>query len=89
MEHTLSNAADRLTILFLIAALGCLSVVLVGILAEVQCRHLAYQANTIRHRRVLSFFRLGRNIIARNEDANLTPAVLKIVRPFIEQASQI
>ena len=46
----------RFTVLLLIALLGSLVAWLVGKLTEEAGMHYQYQANSIKHRRVLSFF---------------------------------
>ena len=40
---------------------------LIGIAAEIKRLHLRFQANTIRHRRVLSLFQLGTLIISASD----------------------
>lgn len=65
-SHTTQRA--RWTILLLIAALAHLALWLVG-LATIQARHhYQYQANTTRHRLVLSAITLGRHVIQRGRD---------------------
>ena len=67
LRHVHCNSQYRLQVLFLIAALAMLAVLLVGRLAEGVGRHLQYQANTIRGRRVISFFVLGMMILVRED----------------------
>lgn len=67
LRHVHCNSACRLQVLFLIATLAMLAVLLVGRLAEAVGRHLQYQANTIRNRRVISLFVLGTMILARDD----------------------
>jgi hypothetical protein len=67
LRHVSCNSQHRLQVLFLIASLGMLAVLLVGRLAEGVGRHLQYQSNTIRTRRVISFFVLGKMILARED----------------------
>jgi Transposase DDE domain len=65
LHHARSKDPKRLAVLLLIASLAAVVVQLVG-RAAAQCglrRH--FQANTITHRRVLSFFVLGRNVLRR------------------------
>ncbi len=56
----------------MLVALASLVSMLVGIAAEKAGLHRRYQANTIRHRRVLSFVYLGREVI-RVGHANALP----------------
>ena len=65
LHHARSKSAKRLCVLLLIASLAAVVVQLVG-RAATRCglrRH--FQANTITHRPVLSFFVLGRNVLQR------------------------
>jgi len=64
LRHTRGYSAARLTILLLIAALGALVVILIGLAVEQRGRHRAYQANTVRSR-VLSLFVLGAKFLRR------------------------
>ena len=56
------NAA---AILLLLATLAGFVLTVMAIAAEKKQLHLRYQANTKRHRRVLSLFHLGKAILAR------------------------
>lgn len=67
-----SRSNARLEILLLIAALGSLAVLAAGAIAERYHHHLRYQANTVRSRRVLSWFALG-VLMLRRADPFLTP----------------
>ena len=69
-----SRTNARLEILLLIAALGSLAVLAAGAIAERKNHHLRYQANTIRCRRVLSWFALG-VLLLRARDPFLTPRI--------------
>lgn len=62
-----SRSNQRLEILLLISALGLLAVLAVGAIAEMANHHRHYQANTVRSRRVLSWFALGVLIIRRGD----------------------
>jgi hypothetical protein len=65
LRHAHSKDPKRLAVLLLIGSLAAVVVQLVG-RAAAQCglqRH--FQANTITHRRVLSLFVLGRNVLRR------------------------
>jgi hypothetical protein len=64
-RHAFTRSANRYAILLLLAALAGFVLTIIGIAAEKRDLHLLYQANTIRHRRVLSLFYLGKAILAR------------------------
>ena len=64
-SHARSRSAQRYSVLFLLAALAGLVLTFVGLAAEHAQLHHRYQANTIRKRRVLSLFHLGKTILAR------------------------
>ena len=64
-SHARSRSAQRYSVLFLLAALAGLVLTFVGLAAERAQLHHRYQANTIRNRRVLSLFHLGKTILAR------------------------
>jgi hypothetical protein len=66
-EDARSHSPKRLQVLLLLASIGTLALHLLGVAAEHRELHLRYQANTIRDRRVLSHFVLGKQIIARQE----------------------
>jgi hypothetical protein len=51
------------------AAIAMLALVVIGIQAEQAGLHRRFQANTVNHRRVLSYFFLGMRIIANEEYA--------------------
>jgi len=63
LRHVRSKSENRLEVLLFVAALANLVVVIVGMIAEEAKLHLKYQANTIKKRRVLSWFVLGKLII--------------------------
>ncbi|MDP7040354.1 MAG: IS4 family transposase [Myxococcota bacterium] len=63
--HARSRCAHRHAVLLLLAALAAWVLTVVGLAAEHSQLHLRYQANTIRRRRVLSLFHLGKTIVAR------------------------
>lgn len=77
LRHVQSKSRHRLQVLFLIAALGMLALLLIGRLAERVGRHRDYQGNTIRDRRVISFFVLGKMILARGDVSWLAQHELK------------
>lgn len=59
-----TRSAERFTVLVLIAVLAIFVVLLLGFAAENQGLHRGHQANTIKTRRVLSLFCLGKRILA-------------------------
>lgn len=67
LNHARCQSPKRMEVLLLIAALGLLATIVVGLLAESDSIHRSYQANTVRHR-VLSWFRLGCAIIRDHRD---------------------
>lgn len=76
LQHARFRSARRIDTLFLLIALAMLAVLLVGSAAEAANRHLSYQSNTIKTRRVLSWFVLGNCIIQRQDLHWLQPAAL-------------
>jgi hypothetical protein len=71
-EDARSRSCARMATLLLIAAMAMLALTLVGRCAEMLGIHLRYQANTTRHKRVLSLFVLGKLIVERGALAFLT-----------------
>jgi hypothetical protein len=67
MSHARTRSTDRANVLLLLASLGHLIAVLIGVAAEAAKLHLRYQANTVTKRRVLSFATLGRLVAASGE----------------------
>jgi len=64
LVHARTNSTARANVLLLLASLAHLFAVVLGIAAEAAQLDRRYQANTIRHRRVLSLAMLGRLIVA-------------------------
>ncbi len=62
-----ASTVERYLVLLLIASLGMLALTLIGQAAESKGWHLGYQANTIRSRRVLSLFFLGKTYVERQD----------------------
>ena len=60
--------AERYTVWFLISTLAYLVAWIIGFATEQAKLHYAFQANTYRHRRVLSFFYLGCRMIKKKKD---------------------
>ena len=63
---TRTTRIDRLNILLLIGALATLCLSWLGLLARAKQWHLHFQANTVRHRHVLSAPFLGKEVLNRN-----------------------
>lgn len=63
LEDVRSGSEARVSVLLLIASLATFAVTLAGFAAERLGLHLSYQANTLRSRRVLSLFTLGRLVL--------------------------
>jgi hypothetical protein len=70
-RYTGSRSAQRIAVLLLLAALGTLALTLVGRIGEMLGLHRGYQANTVRHRRVLSVFFLGTLLLDHLTDRRL------------------
>lgn len=62
-----SRSNARLEMLLLIAVIATVAVLAVGAIAEHTKHHFRYQANTTRHRRVLSWFTIGVLCFQRND----------------------
>lgn len=78
-EDSRSTTCQRLNVLLMIGALASMIVILIGWIAESRGRERDYQANTVRSRRVLSWFYLGMRVIQRGretlERANIVEAI--------------
>ena len=66
-RHARATTSFRYEVLLLIGSLGMVALMLIGQAAETTKRHLRYQANTIRKRRVLSLFFLGKALVQRRD----------------------
>jgi transposase len=62
-EHMMSYKPKRIQVLLLIAQIAAFIAYVVGSIAENQHKHYQFQANSIKHRRVLSLFYLGRRLL--------------------------
>lgn len=71
---SLTISLTRLTILLLIATIATFFLWWIGLTAQQQGLHLRFQANTIKHRRVLSFIYLGREVC--REDISFNNSLL-------------
>ena len=65
LDQSRSRSNERMEMLLLIAAIAMTIVLAVGCAAERAGLHKLYQANTVLHRRVLSFFTLGQFVLRR------------------------
>jgi len=74
LSHARTHSEKRADILLLLLALAHLLLVLFGAAAEAARLHLRYQANTVKHRRILSFAMLGRLVFERERDGLLEAA---------------
>ena len=66
-EDARATTAQRYSVLLLVSTMAMLVLFLIGLALERQRRHYLFQANTIRHKRVLSLFFLGKQTIHRHE----------------------
>lgn len=69
-EHMLSYKPKRILMLLLIAMIAALIAYITGLIAEDKNLQYQFQANTIKNRRVLSLFYLGRRIIKKQFQIN-------------------
>lgn len=67
LRHCRSFDTERLNVALLIAAIAMLLLWIVGVLTKQQGRHLLFQANTVRHRNVLSTFTIGWQCLKRRQ----------------------
>ena len=66
MQENKTERQERLIVWLLLAALASLFAWVVGRAAETKGLQYQFQANSIRHRRVLSLFYLGCEVIRKN-----------------------
>jgi hypothetical protein len=87
LEDVRTGCRHRAAVLLLLAALAMVTVAVIGLSAEQNGRHRAYQANTVR-RRVLSFFTLACAILRRGDEPGVTPELFAdAVALFLRAAS--
>ena len=82
-EDARSRCLKRIEVLLLIASLGYLIVISVGWQAERAGLHHSFQANTTKHRRVLSLFVLGCALLATPPPALSLPMNIGSLRQII------
>jgi hypothetical protein len=75
--HARSKFPKRYEVLLLIGALGLIAMTVLGLAAEDAGLHRSHQANTIRTRRVLSFFVLARYLVQAEDEERLPKAALR------------
>jgi len=67
LRHCRSFEIQRLNVALLIAAIAMLLLWVIGIVAKQQKQHRLFQANTLRHRNVLSVFTIGWQYLKRKQ----------------------
>jgi len=72
LRHCRSFDSERLNVALLIAAIAMLLLWIVGVLAKKQAHHVLFQANTVRHRNVLSTFTIGWQSLKRRQQFYVT-----------------
>ena len=77
LRHSNSRCTKRFDILLLIAMLAEWLLRLIGLIAHKHQWQRAFQANTIRHRPVLSLIRLGREVRKRRRDYPVTVSEIR------------
>lgn len=73
LDHSKVLDPDRIAVLLLIAALGCLAVLTVGIVAEEAGLARRHQGNSLKNRRVRSLHSLGQLLLRNSDTRGLTP----------------
>jgi hypothetical protein len=71
MNENVTLIAERYTTWLLMASLASFVAWVIGYAAEQKQLHYKFQANTYRHRRVLSFFYLGCQIVRKKIDVDI------------------
>ncbi|MCZ6804898.1 MAG: transposase [Proteobacteria bacterium] len=72
LRHCRSFDAQRLNVALLIAAIAMLLLWIIGVMVKQENKHYLYQANTIRHRSVLSTFTIGWQSLRRKQQFCVT-----------------
>jgi len=72
LRHCRSFAVQRLNIALLIAAIALLLLWIIGVMAKQRQQHYHYQANSVRHRTVLSVFTIGWQSLKRKRQFYIT-----------------
>lgn len=89
LRHSGSRSPQRFDILLLIAMLAEWVLRLLGLIAKQQGWQRAFQANTLRHRPVLSGIRLGREVRKRSLDYVISPEQFQwAIRQYIHWAHE-
>lgn len=87
LDQTRTRQQSRLEVLLLVATLATVIQTSVGRAAEMKKLHYDFQANTVRNRRVLSLFVLGRFLLQATESGRLTKS--DVAAGFAELIQQI
>jgi len=85
---TMTTDPRRLEVLLLLLALGVIAMTLLGLSLEQQQLHYRYQANTVKTRRILSFFVLG-TLAAAAHDHRLTQEQLRHALAAVRTAGRL
>lgn len=84
-RDSLTRNPIRLSILLLIGAIATFILWLIGMTTELKCEHYKYQANTIKHKRVISLIRLGLSVIKENEAITISELKSAIVASHMHE----
>jgi len=84
LDRSRSRSAGRYTVLLLVNALAIFTAWLFGTAARLEKLHRRYQANTVRHRTVLSSVFLGLRVI-RRQDLQMTTRMLAQIRRALHE----
>jgi hypothetical protein len=71
-EDARATTTQRYAVLLLVSTMAMLVLFSIGLVLEQKRRHYLFQANTVRHKRVLSLFFLGKQMIHRHELASMS-----------------
>ncbi|MEI8632683.1 hypothetical protein P4S72_13230 [Vibrio sp. PP-XX7] len=92
LETNRTESRSRLSILVLIGTLAHNLLILIGVMTENLGIHRRFQANTIRERKVLSYFSLGRRFYRTNTigiSSSAWKAAIMTLRQKIESAQVV
>jgi len=84
MQFSRTKTPKRLNVLLMLVAIASYVLLLIGVASESMNLHRKFQANTIRHRRVLSLIMLGKQVMMHLGNLlkfqNITEAIEKVAR---------
>ena len=86
LKEIITHSSERYAVLLLISVLAYFVVMMVGTFAEVRKIHLQYQSNSISHRRVLSLFFLGKEMIRFKRDHIFEKGALELIIWFFRKS---